>query len=361
MKNVSITGLTKFYGGVRAVDGVAFEIDRGQLVTLLGPSGCGKTTTLNMIAGFENPDGGEIRIGDTVISSSAKRILLPPHMRNLGMVFQSYALWPHMTVAQNVGYGMRMRGYPRATIRQQVEEALRLVRLAKFADRYPGQLSGGQQQRVAFARAIAYRPDVLLLDEPLSNLDATLREEMRTEIKELQGKVGLTTIFVTHDQIEAMSMSDKIVVMNQGRIEQIGSPSEVYDRPANAFVASFVGVANLLTGEVAQATASDGTTVVRVGESVLSCPLGQANAGDAVVLSVRPESLTISGERPQEPSGNVLPSTVEKVIYMGGSREIWIRIGEQQLRIQGYRLPQVAPGQLIYCRIPPEAIRLVQY
>jgi len=342
-----------------AVDNLSLDIEQGQLVTLLGPSGCGKTTTLNMIAGFEHADSGDIYIGDRLISGGKDRFLLPPHKRNLGMVFQSYALWPHMTVARNIAYGLTLRRNGRGATRQRVDEALRLVRLEGLAERYPGQLSGGQQ-RVAFARAIAYNPDVLLLDEPLSNLDATLREEMRVEIRELQSKTGLTTIFVTHDQLEAMTMSDRIVVMNKGRIEQIGSPLEVYENPANRFVAGFVGTTNLLKGKIVSASPDGGLGAVEVAGDKLVCPTGRAKRGDTVLVSIRPESWFISLDEPRNGSEkNLLRSTVEKVIYLGGRREIWLRFGDNQIRTHGYRLPSVEPGQLLYLSAAPEAIRLV--
>ena len=231
MQNVRVEKLVKRFGDVTAVDGVSFEVPKGKLLTLLGPSGCGKTTTLNIIAGFETPDDGDVHVGERLISSATENVLVPAHKRNLGMVFQSYGLWPHLRVRDNVAFGLQMRKTPRNEIAGAVERALGLVRLDGLGERYPSQLSGGQQQRVAFARALVYEPDVLLLDEPLSNLDAALREEMRLELKELQTESGITTIFVTHDQVEAMVMSDIIVVMNHGRIEQMGSPSDIYQNP----------------------------------------------------------------------------------------------------------------------------------
>ena len=271
MQSVRVEKLVKRFGVVTAVDGISFEVPRGRLLTLLGPSGCGKTTTLNMIAGFEAPDGGDVRVGDRLISSASRNVLVPAHKRNLGMVFQSYGLWPHLKVRDNVAFGLQMRRTPKSEISEAVERALGLVRLDGLADRYPSQLSGGQQQRVAFARALIYEPDVLLLDEPLSNLDAALREEMRLELKELQAETGITTIFVTHDQVEAMVMSDVIVVMNNGRIEQMGAPGDVYQNPANQFVAGFVGVSNFLEGEVVDAGAGGGRSAVRVGGVTLLC------------------------------------------------------------------------------------------
>ena len=271
MQNVRVEKLVKRFGEVIAVDGVSFEVPKGKLLTLLGPSGCGKTTTLNIIAGFETPDGGDVHVGDRLISSATENVLVPAHKRNLGMVFQSYGLWPHLRVRDNVAFGLQMRKTPRNEIAGAVERALGLVRLDGLGERYPSQLSGGQQQRVAFARALVYEPDELLLDEPLSNLDAALREEMRLELKELQTESGITTIFVTHAQVEAMVMSDIIVVMNHGRIEQMGLPSDIYQNPANQFVAGFVGISNFLEGEVVAAGPGDARTAVRVGDMTLFC------------------------------------------------------------------------------------------
>lgn len=359
MKNVKISALSKSYGRVPAVDGVTFQIERGQLLTLLGPSGCGKTTTLNMIAGFERPDEGEIEIGGRLISSSRQSILLPPHMRNLGMVFQSYALWPHMTVGENVAFGLKTRGCSHEVLRQKVRDALRLVRLDSFLDRYPGQLSGGQQQRVAFARAVVYTPDVLLLDEPLSNLDASLREEMRVEIKELQHATGLTTILVTHDQVEAMTMSDQIVVMNRGRIEQIGSPADVYERPNSRFVAGFVGNSNILEAEVVEEARPCGSGRVQIGDVTFICPVGREKRGETVKVSIRPEGLEFISDSANSCMNNVGQFTVAKVVYMGGNKEIWLKLGEQVVRTHGYRLPPTSPGQGISFRIAPETIRIL--
>jgi ABC-type Fe3+/spermidine/putrescine transport system ATPase subunit len=243
MARLDITDLSKRYGGQWAVENVTLDVPQGEFLVLLGPSGCGKTTTLRMIAGFVQPSGGAIRIGPRDVTD------LPPWKRNTGMVFQSYALFPHMSVAANVGFGLEMRKVPKAEIAPRVAEALRLVRLDRYSERYPRELSGGQQQRVALARALAIRPDVLLLDEPLSNLDAKLREEVRIEIRELQQRLGLTTVMVTHDQEEALTVADRLVVMAEGRVRQIGTQQDLYERPADRFVASFVGRSTFLEGE----------------------------------------------------------------------------------------------------------------
>src|SRR5262245_55837207 len=246
MQSVRLQNIRKAFGPVVAIDDISVEFEAGALTAVLGPSGCGKTTALNVIAGFERPDTGTIHFGDRLVTDASRGIAVPTHRRNLGMVFQSYALWPHLTVGENVAYGLKMRGASRAERDTAVRQALQSVRLDSHLDRYPHELSGGQQQRVALARALAYAPSTLLFDEPLSNLDAQLREEMRVELKDVHSRIGVTAIYVTHDQAEAMVLSNRIVVMGEGRIRQIGTPRELYERPADAFVARFVGRTNLL-------------------------------------------------------------------------------------------------------------------
>jgi ABC-type Fe3+/spermidine/putrescine transport system ATPase subunit len=247
---IEVRDLTVHYGDAAAVDGVSFTVARGEHVTLLGPSGCGKTTTLRAIAGLETPSSGSIRIGGQTMFSAAERRNVPAEKRGISMVFQSYAVWPHMTVFDNVAYGLRVRKLPRAEVAAQVERALDLVQMRAYADRSASLLSGGQQQRVALARAIAFQPAVLLFDEPLSNLDAKLRAEMRVELRELQRRLGVTSVYVTHDQEEALAISDRVIVMHVGGIEQIGTPEDIYHRPKTRFVADFVGSANLIEGRV---------------------------------------------------------------------------------------------------------------
>src|SRR6202521_322706 len=248
LASVELRDLTKRFGSLAVVDNVSLRIDHGQLVCLLGPSGCGKTTTLRLIAGFLEPTGGEIHVGDRMVSSSART--LPPEQRKMSMIFQSYALWPHMTVAENIVYGLRLRKIDRGTIAKKLDVILKATKLEVLAQRYPGELSGGQQQRVALARALIVEPETLLLDEPLSNLDANLREEMRFEIRRLHDQYRYTTVYVTHDQSEAMTTADVIAVMNAGRIEQAGSPEDIYDRPRSEFVARFIGMSNVVKGKV---------------------------------------------------------------------------------------------------------------
>ncbi|HEY1296172.1 MAG TPA: ABC transporter ATP-binding protein [Chloroflexota bacterium] len=247
---VRLECVSKLFGAARAVDGVSMEVPRGQVFTLLGPSGCGKTTTLRMVAGLERPTEGRIVFGDTVVNDAERKTFIPPHKRNVGMVFQSYAIWPHMTVFDNVAYPLRLRGLPKEDIQQKVERVLTLVGMQEYALRPAPDLSGGQQQRVALSRALVYEPDLLLLDEPFSNLDARLRGQMRLEVRLLQQRLGITVLFVTHDQLEALSMSDQIAILNQGHLEQVGVPSDLYDRPASPFVRDFLGQTIRLPGNV---------------------------------------------------------------------------------------------------------------
>jgi putative spermidine/putrescine transport system ATP-binding protein len=311
MADLTLNGLSKHYGDFYAVREVSLTIADGEFLVLLGPSGCGKTTTLRMIAGFIEPSAGHVRLAGQDVT------LLPPWRRNAGMVFQSYALFPHMTVAQNVAFGLEMRKLPRADIERRVEEVLALVRLGGYGGRLPRQLSGGQQQRVALARALAIRPDVLLLDEPLSNLDAKLRQEVRVEIRELQRQLGLTTVMVTHDQEEALTMADRLVVMNEGSVRQVGSQRDLYERPADRFVAGFVGRTTFLAGsiEAPGRFRSDGGLA-------LACTGG--NPGRAA-LSLRPERVEI-GLQPRSGLDNSLPGTVEFVSYLGALIDIHVRL-----------------------------------
>jgi iron(III) transport system ATP-binding protein len=258
---IEVSNLVVRYGDSTAVDGIGFDIASGEMVTLLGPSGCGKTTTLRAVAGLETPSAGSIRLNDETVYSAAERRNVPTEKRGVSMVFQSYAIWPHMTVFDNVAYGLRVRKLPQAEVRQNVQRVLGLVQMQAFAERPASKLSGGQQQRVAVARAIAFSPNVLLFDEPLSNLDAKLRAEMRVELRELQRRLDITALYVTHDQEEALAISDRVIVMNGGKIEQIGTPEEIYNRPRSRFVADFVGSANLIEGKVRGPSGSNGTLI----------------------------------------------------------------------------------------------------
>ncbi|HJW75775.1 MAG TPA: ABC transporter ATP-binding protein, partial [Thermoleophilia bacterium] len=311
MARLRLDSLSKRYGDFVAVRDVTLDVADGEFLVLLGPSGCGKTTTLRMIAGFITPSAGAIRIGDRDVTEQ------PPWKRNSGLVFQSYALFPHLTVAQNVAFGLEMRKYAKADLAACVAEALKLVRLESLAERLPRQLSGGQQQRVALARALAIRPDVLLLDEPLSNLDAKLREEVRVEIRELQRQLGLTTVMVTHDQEEALTVADRLVVMAEGEVKQIGTQRDLYERPADRFVAGFVGRSTFLAGRAS----ADGSFTIAGGVR-LRCA-GATTTGEAV-LALRPERLALAAA----PLGldNDLTGTVEFVSYLGASLDVRVRL-----------------------------------
>ena len=303
---ISIRGLRKTYGAAVALDSIDLEVEQGEVMALLGPSGCGKTTTLQLLAGFLTPDAGEIRLGDRVISRPGS--VVPPERRNMSLIFQSYAVWPHKTVAENVAFGLEVRKVSRADQRERVSAILTRVRLDHLADRYPGELSGGQQQRVALARALVVEPQFLLLDEPLSNLDANLREEMRFEIRRLHDDTGITMIYVTHDQAEAMVTADRIAVMNLGRIEQVGTPHEVYEEPTTAFVASFIGRTNLLT---------------RSGHTI----------------SIRPHQVLL--EKPAGPAEQ-LRGRVTRHAYLGETRDYLLELpGGAQLRV-------LAPPHLVH-------------
>jgi spermidine/putrescine ABC transporter ATP-binding subunit len=324
---IRVVGLVKRFGAVAAVDRVSFEVGQGEFVSLLGPSGCGKTTTLRCIGGYEAPTEGTIEIAGRVVND------VPVHRRDIGMVFQSYALFPHRTVAENVGFALKMRGVAKAERRAQVTEALQLVELPGFEERYPAQLSGGQRQRVALARALIHRPTVLLLDEPLANLDKKLRQSMRVELKLIQERVGITTLFVTHDQEEALVMSDRIAVMEGGRIHQLDTPSQVYHRPATGFVATFIGETNFLEGQVA--ALEDGIAVVRVhgDRAIRVAAQDGAKAGRPVALSIRPERIEIAREAPAG-APNVVIGTVEFVTYLGSTASYRVRAwGDQRLHV----------------------------
>jgi len=300
---ITLRDVRKRFGVASAVDGLSLEIRPGELVSLVGGSGCGKTTTLRMIAGFETPDGGEILFDGRVMNT------VPPRKRGVGIVFQSYALFPTMTVADNIAFGLRVAHWPAARIRTRVGEMLELTRLGGLETRYPNQLSGGQQQRVALARALARQPAALLLDEPLSALDAKIRVRLRAEIRKIQQDVGITTVYVTHDQEEALSIADRIAVMRDGRIEQIGRPEEIYATPATEFVADFVGVSNLLTCRVVSAAQG----IVEWEGERFRVPLGAQRDGDAVTVSIRPEKLALTATG----DGNRLDGVVEVVTFLG--------------------------------------------
>ncbi|MGH7263674.1 MAG: ABC transporter ATP-binding protein [Candidatus Rokuibacteriota bacterium] len=362
MATVVLRGLTKRFGGrgsaaeVAAVRDLDLEVRHGEVVSLLGPSGCGKTTTLRLVAGFLTPDAGEIRVGDRRLSGPGQAV--PPERRGMSMIFQSYAVWPHRTVTENVGYGLKFRKVTRAESDKRVRDALALVRLELYGDRYPGELSGGQQQRVALARALVVQPEILLLDEPLSNLDANLREEMRFEIRRLHEELHITTLYVTHDQTEAMVTSDRIAVMRDGCIEQVGTARDIYERPATPFVAGFVGRTNLLRGTLE----SDGTLRLAGGLVLRPGAVAGARAGEAVVASIRPHRILVAGADAEarafaERGWNVLEGTVTRAVYFGDALDVLVslRSGAAVLRLAALPEAGLAVEQRVTLGIAPEA------
>jgi ABC-type Fe3+/spermidine/putrescine transport system ATPase subunit len=351
---LEVRNLVKRYGAVRAVDDVSFDLHQGEVLTLLGPSGCGKSTTLRMVAGLDEPDGGEIKLHGRLVASPRQRVFVAAEKRNVGLVFQSYAVWPHMTVEQNVAYPLELRRQPRAQIRAKVEEMLHLTGLDGLANRPATALSGGQQQRVSLARAIAYEPDVLLLDEPLSNLDAQLRQEMRVQLKALQDLLGTTILYVTHDQLEAMALSHWVAVMHAGRIEQLGSPSEVYEAPATYFVQSFVGRILAFDGIV---QGDDGQAWVELdGQGRLALSAASPPAGTAVRVALRPEDVALE---PLADGATAvgLVGTVAELIYCGGHFEGAIRLGPHEVVLEIPREQRVERGQRVALRIDPAKVK----
>jgi ABC-type Fe3+/spermidine/putrescine transport system ATPase subunit len=327
---LALDQVTKFYGTVKAVDAISINVNKGEVLTLLGPSGCGKTTTLRMVIGLERVSGGEIRYRDRVMDSGNGRSYVPTHKRNMGMVFQSYAIWPHMTVFENVAYPLRVRHTPNNTVKEKVERALDQVGLGGLGSRGATQLSGGQQQRVALARSLVFEPELLLLDEPFSNLDAKLRETMRGELKVLQRRLGITVLFVTHDQIEALSLSDRIAVMSLGTIEQIGRPQDLYNAPATAMVRDFLGRTLILDGEVAERRGE--TVVVKLqqgGVIETSNVSGDLSVGTRCQVAVRPEKVTV---RADDTAGslNRIRGKLEALLFIGDRYEARVNIGDNE-------------------------------
>ncbi|NCD09411.1 MAG: ABC transporter ATP-binding protein [Negativicutes bacterium] len=336
MAQVRIEHIFKRFGGVTAVNDFDLVVEDGEFVSILGPSGCGKTTTLRMVAGFERATEGEIYIGDKCVSSSLKNTFVPPEKRDIGMVFQSYAVWPHMTVLDNVGYPLKIQKVAKEERVKRVKEMLALVHLEEYAERYPHQLSGGQQQRVALARALVARPGLLLLDEPLSNLDAKLRESMRFEILSLQKELGITVVYVTHDQGEAMAMSDRIVVMSKGFVQQIGAPHEIYANPANKMVADFIGLVNFLPGEI-----TDGR--VHIAGMATSLP-NPSNLTGSVTIAVRPENITLSSEN------GTMKGVLTHRFYLGDAVDYRVQVGDEMVRVivKGADLKQFKDGETVH-------------
>ena len=349
MASVELRGLTKRFGPLAVVDDVSLRIDHGQLICLLGPSGCGKTTTLRLIAGFLEPTAGEIHVGDRMVSSPART--LPPEQRNMSMIFQSYALWPHMTVAENITYGLRLRKMDRGTVAKKLNAILETTKLEILAQRYPGELSGGQQQRVALARALVVEPQTLLLDEPLSNLDANLREEMRFEIRRLHDEYRYTTVYVTHDQSEAMTTADLIAVMNGGKIDQLGTPEDIYDRPQSEFVARFIGSSNVIKGVARDENhiAFSGATLRVVG--------ARLTQNQNVAVAIRQHDIRLSTRPPQTPDNSV-KATVTRQVFLGANRDYMLETADGTvLRAITSTQTAVARGTEVWLTLPPERCR----
>ncbi|MBB3146891.1 iron(III) transport system ATP-binding protein [Phyllobacterium trifolii] len=342
---VTLVGIAKSYGNLKVLGDINLIVRDGSFTSLLGPSGCGKTTLLNIIGGLDRPTGGEVHLGPDLVYSERQQVSLPTERRNIGFVFQSYALWPHLTVLENVSYPLKIRRLGRSERERRAREMLEKLELGVLADRYPFQLSGGQQQRVAIARSIVYRPRILLLDEPLSNLDAQLRERARAWLKNIHETFGLTTILVTHDQTEALSLSDQVVLLSQGRIEQVGTASEIYDRPETAYAAEFVGGANIIRGRAADAGSA------MVTEAGIRISVRQKNpllAGGAMCVAIRPQKIKLIDDIADNfVHGAVLPFAVTTVLYHGSVYEILGRTQVGELRVLTDRAPEATNTNIL--------------
>ncbi len=348
MAFIDIKGLVKKFGAFTALRGIDVAIEEKEFVTFLGPSGCGKTTTLRVLAGFLTPDGGTIAVGGNLLSSP--RSVTPPELRRMGMVFQNYAVWPHMSVRQNVAFGLRYSNLPRSEHASRLEQILGAMGLDGMEDRHPGELSGGQQQRVALARSLIVEPSILLLDEPLSNLDAKLRERMRSELKALQRRTAITFVYVTHDQSEAMALSDRIVVFRSGTVQQVGSPREVYERPANLFVADFMGLVNTVAGTIVGLDGNE--LVVGIGDHRLKAAAGSdtRSTGAAVTIAIRPEAFAL-GDAP-DGAVNTLKGVVADATFLGNIVDYQVDVGGLLLRVQGDRRDFRPAGSEVVLRVP---------
>jgi len=356
---VKIESLEKYFGEdverVHVLKGVSLEIPEGSLYTFLGPSGCGKTTTLRCVAGLERPEGGRISIDGKAVFASGERVYVPTNKRPIGMVFQSYAIWPHMTVFENVAYPLTIQRRPKSEIRRKVEDVLKIVGLHGLEDRPAPKLSGGQQQRVAFARALVNEPKVMLLDEPLSNLDAKLRVQMRFEIKALQRRVNITTIFVTHDQSEALAISDQIAVMHAGRLIEVGTPHQLYSRPKRKFTATFLGLTNLIEGKVLDLGADSRPGKIETAKGVLSfIPAAGLAKGQPAVLSIRPEHIQVHKQQPQGLE-NVVEGTIKEAIFMGDAYHCQIAVGDLLLAVHTHPFLSMNPGEKVYLHLDPQS------
>jgi len=350
MSVIEVSNLVRQYGSKRAVDNLSFSVQEGEILVIVGASGCGKTTTLRSIAGLDVPTSGTIRLDGKTVADGA--VFLPPERRGVGMVFQSYALWPHKTIAENIAYSQIVRGTPRAEIGTAVDNALALVGLSGMGDRYPATLSGGQQQRVALARCAVSEPRVMLLDEPLSNLDSKLREQMRDELKVLIKKMRSTAVHITHDQTEAMALADRIIVMRDGRIEQMGTGRDLYRRPVNRFVADFIGVATFLDGQVVEAAGDKVRVQVAPTLSLLATPSVAAAGDGAVSLCIRPESVVLSATG--SPAQNVVSGAIVAETFLGDHIEYVVDVGG--LKIKARSQDDFTLGQTAFVLLPPDAV-----
>ena len=359
---VVLEDVTKTFGDVKAVDGISLNVNEGELFFLLGPSGCGKTTTLRLIAGFYKPDEGKILFDKELMNN------VPPNKRNVGMVFQNYALWPHMTVYDNITYGLKVRGVPASLRVKKAKEVLRIVKMEKYATRYPNQLSGGQQQRIALARALVIEPDVLLLDEPLSNLDAKLRLETREEIKRIQKELGITTIYVTHDQNEALSMADRIAVMNEGRIEQIGTPRDIYNNPRNKFVAGFIGETNFIEGRLEDIIEEKELAVIKTvtGETIYAKIRGKNfSKGKKVFCSVRPERIRVLSSNLRKDKAetiNLFSAKIQRLTYYGFAEHYILEAMNKEIKATNFspRASNHKEGDDVYFTFDPNDVNVFQ-
>jgi len=356
MPPLHLERIVKKYGNVKAVDDLSLKVRDRELLTLLGPSGCGKTTILRCVSGFVKPDSGDIYLGDRKITE------IPPKKRGIGLVFQNYALWPHMTVFQNLAFGLKIKKLSKNEISQKVEHALALVQLEGFGDRYPRQLSGGQQQRVALSRALVLEPDILLLDEPLSNLDALLREQMRFEIAQIHKQAGITTIYVTHDQTEAMVISDRIAILEKGRIMQLGTPCVIYSKPANKFVAGFMGTTNFIHGKVisfnkdTEVTTDDGVTLIGRGREL--------KKGDEVDVAIRPESIKFLSPAEAKTTShepNLYEAEVVRASYIGELIDYQLKIKKHLIRARGEVSTPYAVGERIVVKLDPDQLAVLRH
>ena len=350
MAYLELKNVSKAFSGADVVHDFSLDIEKGTLVSFLGPSGCGKTTTLRMIAGFEQLDEGTIQLDGSDITP------VPPNRRDIGMVFQAYALFPNKTVRENISFGLRMKKTPKNDIRKKVDAVLEMVRLQETADRYPHQLSGGQQQRIALARALAVQPRVLLLDEPLSALDAEVRVALRGEIRRIQSELAITTVYVTHDQEEALSISDKVVVMNKGIIEQVGTPEEIYRAPQTRFVATFIGTANQFLG-----TASGKDTVACANLKLLADGVKSFTEGQEVVALVRPENIQVQVEQPQRSDWNIIPGVVETITFHGAITRLGVNVSGQRVvaDVTVANTKPVSLNQKIWLLFPPSSCQVM--